>query len=44
MSSLSVELNESPDFIREVQQISKDLYGEDAVVPYGRYLDIYFWA
>lgn len=44
MSSLSVELKESPDFIREVQSISKEIYGEVAVVPYGRFLDIYFWV
>ena len=44
MSSLSVELNESTEFIREAQKISKELYGEDAVIPFGRYLDLYFWA
>jgi hypothetical protein len=43
MSSLSVELNESPEFIKEVQKISKELYGEAAFIPYGRFLDIYFW-
>ena len=43
MSSLSIELNESPEFIQEVQTISKEIYGEAAVIPYGRFLDIYFW-
>jgi hypothetical protein len=43
MSSLSVELNESPEFIREVQKVSKEIYGEAAVIPYGRFLDVYFW-
>ena len=43
MSSLSIELNESPEFIQEVQKISKEIYGEAAVIPYGRFLDIYFW-
>ena len=43
MSSLSIELNESPEFIQEAQKISKEIYGEAAVIPYGRFLDIYFW-
>jgi hypothetical protein len=43
MSSLSVELNESPEFIKEVQIISKEWFGESAATPYGRFLDIYYW-
>jgi hypothetical protein len=43
MSSLSVELNESPEFIKEVQTISKQFYGEAVAIPYGRFLDIYYW-
>jgi len=43
LSSLSVELKESPEFIKEVQLKSKEFYGEAAVIPYGRFLDIYFW-
>jgi len=43
MSSLGIELNDSPEFIQEVQEMSKKIYGEVAVIPYGRFLDIYFW-
>jgi len=44
MSSLSIELNESPEFIQEAQERSKEIYGEAAVIPYGRFLDLYFWV
>jgi hypothetical protein len=43
MSSLSIELNESPEFIQEVKEKSKEIYGEFAEIPYGRFLDLYFW-
>jgi hypothetical protein len=44
MSSLSIELNDSPEFIQEVQERSGEIYGEAAIIPYGRFLDLYFWV
>ena len=43
LSSLSVEFDESHEFVKEVQMKSKEFYGEAAAIPYGRFLDIYFW-
>ena len=44
LSLLSAELKESLGFIDAVQKLSLELYGETAVIPYGRFVDIYYWV
>jgi len=44
MLSFSEYLNDTPKVTRCIEEVSYKLYGEKAIVPYGRFLDIYFFG
>jgi hypothetical protein len=43
MRQISTELNNDEDAKKLLDKTSKRLYGERAIVSYGRFLDIYYW-
>lgn len=43
MSRISEMLNESPECIKMIQEESYRRYGQNSPVPYGRFLDIYYF-
>ncbi len=43
MTRISDDLNKRPDCIEAMEEMSHERYGEDKLIPYGRYLDIYYW-
>ena len=43
MIGLSDDLKRQPKCIATIEKLSQDRYGADSPVPYGRYLDIYYW-
>jgi hypothetical protein len=43
MNEFSKKLRSNKDTVEFLNEKSKRLYGEKAIVPYGRFLDIYYW-
>ena len=44
MMRIQRDLALSPGFLRTAREEAKRMYGADFTVPYGRFLDIYFWV
>jgi len=44
MKQLSRDLNNDKRIVETMRKESKVRYGEDVIVPYGRFLDIYYWG
>lgn len=43
MTRISKDLKQDPEAIKFIEDTSADWYGKDAIVPYGRLLDIYYF-
>lgn len=43
MTMISDDLNKRPECIEAMEEMSHERYGDDKLIPYGRYLDIYYW-
>ena len=43
MTMISDDLNRQPNCIEAMVEMSRKRYGDDKTIPYGRYLDIYYW-
>ena len=43
MTMISDDLQRYPECIAIMEKMSRERYGSDKPVPYGRYLDIYYW-
>jgi len=43
MKQFSTNLNFNPKFMDTIKKESEKRYGKEATVPYGRFLDIYYW-
>lgn len=43
MTMISDDLNRRPECVAAIEEMSHERYGEDKRVPYGRFLDIYYW-
>lgn len=37
-------LEQQPDIVRLFKELSLEEYGTDAIVPYGQFIDLYYWA
>ena len=44
MKKVSNDLNNSPEVVEFIKKESAKRYGKEAIVPYGRFLDIYYWT
>lgn len=43
MKQLSRDLNTNPRIVEWMRKESKARYGQDVIVPYGRFLDVFYW-
>lgn len=43
MENFQVLLNSHPEIIDSIKEFSEDKYGSNSQVPYGRFLDMYYW-
>jgi len=43
MMMISDDLNRRPECIGAMEEMSHEKYGDDKFIPYGRFLDIYYW-
>ena len=44
MTKISDDLNRLPECVTVIKKMSNERYGVDRPIPYGRYLDIYYWT
>lgn len=44
MMMISNDLNRRPECIEAMMKMSHKRYGDDKLIPYGRFIDIYYWT
>ena len=44
MIEFAESLKEQPEILSLFKQLSLEEYGTDAFVPYGQFIDLYYWA
>ena len=44
MILLQNDLRRSPKIVRLFKNISREKYGTDLIVPYGQFIDLYYWT
>lgn len=44
MAKFQEDLREQPETVDIFKQVSREKYGSDSTVPYGQFLDLYYWV